>query len=681
MKKNSTYSDIRITRILLRLTGIILGLLMFIFPAGYYFLSRQYVAGALEAEAEINSRTITQIISENPEMWQFEQVRLQEYLSRRPRKGHAEIRRVLNLKNDVIAESADVIAYPLIARSVDLFDSGTVVGRIEIIRSLRPFLVTSVCIALGLLPFGAAGFLIIYFIPIRSMRRSGEALRKEHEKTQKYLDVAGVVLMALDREQRVTLINRKGVQLLSCTEQDVLGKNWIDMFVSGKFRDATKEAYQGLIDGRLKQPYYFENRIVNIRGEERIIAWYSTVLTDEAGTGAGTLSSGEDITDRKRLEDQLRHAQKMEAIGQLAGGVAHDFNNILSAIMGYASLLQMKMKGDDPLKFNVDQILSSSERAARLVQGLLAYSRKQIINPRPIDLNAIVRNVARLLDRIIGEDIELEIIPSPSPVTILADSVQMEQVLMNLATNARDAMPSGGSLIIKTTIEKRSNVSAASDDSTPEYAVIAVSDTGTGMDAKTREKIFDPFFTTKEVGKGTGLGLAMVYGIIKQHGGDITVYSEPGHGTTFKMYFPRIPAPSGEAIPTMSAALSGGTETVLLAEDDPGVRNITRSMLENFGYAVIEAEDGEEAVQKFHKNKDAVRLVILDVILPKKNGQTVYEEMKRIQPGLRAVFMSGYTADIIQKKGILGLEMDFISKPASPPELLRKVRDVLDRAS
>ncbi len=681
MIRNNQNTDTRATHVLLWLTGIIIVLIVLIFPAGYYFLSRQYMAGSLEAEAEINARIINQIISENPDMWQFEQVRLQEYLSRRARKGYAETRRVLDLKNRVIAESADIMAPPVMARSVKLFDSGTAVGRIEIARSLRPLLLRSGGIAFALLPLGVLAFLILYRLPIRNIQRSEEALRKERDKAQKYLNVAGVILLVLDKDQHVTLINKKGIQLLGRPEQEIIGKCWIDHFISEKFREDTRGAYSGLISGDVKQPYYFENRIVNAQREERIIAWYNTVLTDDAGAAAGTLSSGEDITDRKRLEDQLRHAQKMEAVGQLAGGVAHDFNNILSAIMGYGSLLQMKMKDNDPMRFNVDQILASSERAARLVQGLLAYSRKQILNPRPINVNAVVQNIAKLLHRLIGEDVELKIILSPEPAAVMADSIQIEQVLMNLATNARDAMPKGGSLIIKTSIETRKKDGAVFEENAPQYVVISVSDTGSGMDEKTKQKIFDPFFTTKEVGKGTGLGLAVVYGIVKQHDGDITVYSEPGHGTTFKIYFSLISAPPGESKGSETVVPPGGTETLLLAEDDASVRSITRSMLENFGYVVIEAEDGEEAVQKFLGNRDNVRLVILDVILPKKNGKTAHDEMKKIQPEIKALFMSGYTADIVQTRGILGEETDFISKPTPPQELLRKVREVLDRKS
>ena len=390
---------------------------------------------------------------------------------------------------------------------------------------------------------------------------------------------------------------------------------------------------------------------------------------------------GIDISVRKKLEEQLRQSQKMECLGSLAGGIAHDFNNILTAIIGYGNLLQMKMRPDDALRHNVEQILASANRAASLTQGLLAYSRKQVLNPQPVDLNEIIRKVDRLLVRLIGEDVELKTLLADKEISVLVDASQIEQVLMNLATNARDAMPHGGYLFIETElVEMDEDTAKAHDFQKPgTYALIAVTDSGTGIDDKKRERIFEPFFTTKESEKGTGLGLALVYGITKQHEGSIHVYSEEGKGTTFKIYLPVVPMAAVETPHTDLPPIEGGTETILVAEDDETVRALTSSILEQFGYTVIQAEDGEDAVNKFMTNRDKVRLLLLDVIMPKKNGKDVYDKIRIFKPEVKALFLSGYTAEIVQQKGLLDKGLNFILKPAPMNDLLRKVRSILDK--
>lgn len=407
----------------------------------------------------------------------------------------------------------------------------------------------------------------------------------------------------------------------------------------------------------------------------------SYAMKDASGKIISVIETINDITERTSLENQLRHAQKIKAIGQLAGGIAHDFNNILTAIIGYANILQMRMAEDDPSRRYVEDILASSERARQLTHGLLAFSRRQIINPAPVNINEIVRSVERLLSRIIGEDIELKTVLSPKDVIAMADAGQMEQVIMNLCTNARDAMPDGGVLTIETEIIEMDNeyVKRHGYGKKGKYVLLSVSDTGVGMDEKIRERIFEPFFTTKEVGKGTGLGLAMVYGIVKQHDGYINVYSEPKRGTTFKIYLPLIKAKVKEIKSVEPAPPIGGTETVLVAEDDASLRMLMKEVLEKFGYHVIEAIDGEDAVRKFKESKDKIQLLILDVIMPKKNGKQVYDEIMELRPDAKVIFASGYTANIIQKKGILEEGIDFILKPVSPQELLRKVREALDK--
>ena len=388
----------------------------------------------------------------------------------------------------------------------------------------------------------------------------------------------------------------------------------------------------------------------------------------------------EDITEQKKLETQLRHSQKMEAVGQLAGGIAHDFNNIMTAIIGYASILDMKLDPESPSKSSVKQILFSAKRAANLTQGLLAFSRKQITNPRPVSLNDIVRRVEKILERLIGEDIELTAQLCMTPPIIMADGLQLEQVLMNLATNARDAMPEGGKLTISTEMVKLDDRFVKSHDLAEpgRYTKLSVADTGVGMDGETQKRIFDPFFTTKEVGKGTGLGLSIVYGIIKKHNGAIACYSEPGMGSVFTLFFPAIQEEIRETLPEEAAAVRGGSETILMAEDDESVRKLTRDLLEEYGYAVMEAVDGEDAVSKFREHEDSIQLLLFDLIMPKKNGKEAYDEIKQLKPGIRVIFSSGYEAEIIQKRGKLSKSLNFLAKPVIPEELLAKIRKVLD---
>ena len=420
-------------------------------------------------------------------------------------------------------------------------------------------------------------------------------------------------------------------------------------------------------------------------------SWYYVISTPVYNPD-GTVSKQSmltDITELKRaasekgeLESQLRQAQKMEAVGQLAGGVAHDFNNILCAIIGFASLVEMDMQKDDPARPHLEQILAATDRASQLVSGLLAFSRKQVINPHPIDMNRIVRDVQKILGRLITEDIDLQIRLADPELNVLVDPGQIDQVLINLVTNAKDAMPGGGSLVIETGKEllPAELLKAAGAVSEVHYAVLAVRDTGTGMDTVAREKLFEPFFTTKEVGKGTGLGLSIVCGIVKQHNGFITVDSESGKGTTFKVFFPLVGGAAGaqESYEPQTADLHGN-ETILVVEDNSAVRTLSRTVLETFGYRVIEALDGSDALSQFSEHQDEIQLVVMDVVMPKMNGRQAYEQICRIRPGVKVIFMSGYAADIIMEKGVVTDDFHFITKPVKPFDFLEKVRMVLDQ--
>jgi len=443
--------------------------------------------------------------------------------------------------------------------------------------------------------------------------------------------------------------------------------------------------YEGMYPhGHYSVPILFSGRtlgVLNIYLKE----WHIRDNKDEeflctvADTLAGIIVRKQGEDEKEKLNSQLLQAQKMEAIGQLAGGIAHDFNNILTAMIGYAHIIKMKMKEDDPLRNYADQILSLSDKAANLTQSLLSFSRKRIMNPEPVTLNEVIKRIDHLLSRIIGEDIKLQTVLSEEDLIVMADSGQIEQVLMNLATNARDAMPKGGLLTIVTeTLDiDEEFIKEHGFGKEGEYALISLTDTGAGMDRETREKIFEPFFTTKEVGKGTGLGLSMVYGIIKQHEGYINVYSEPGRGTTFRIYLPLIEAKVEEIKPEVIEPVERGTETVLLAEDEDAIREFIKKLLGEYGYKVITAASGQEAINEFKAHKDKIQLALLDVIMPNKNGKEAYEEIKKIRPDIKVLFMSGYPADIIHKHDIIEKGFAYIEKPASPTKLLRKIREVL----
>jgi PAS domain S-box-containing protein len=417
--------------------------------------------------------------------------------------------------------------------------------------------------------------------------------------------------------------------------------------------------------------------------DRRILEARAFPIISEDGEIMNLMYMSRDITEHRKLEAQLLHAQKMEAIGQLTGGIAHEFNNILQAIMSIGSLMQMKIKEDDPLREYVVDLLASADRAANLTQSLLAFGRKQPIYTMPVDINDIVKKTIKFISMVIGEDIEVKTDLSDEELTVMADSRQIEQVLMNLITNARDAMPEGGELIIQTSVadmdEEYIRVHGYGKEGI--YALISVTDTGIGMDEITKGKIFDPFFTTKEVGKGTGLGLAIVYGIIKQHNGYINVYSEPKRGTTFRIYLPLTEAIKEEAVHAKEeeAKKIEGTETVLIAEDEGHVRKFTKETLERFGYKVIEAADGDEAIEKFKENEDKIQLLILDVVMPKRSGREVYYEISKIRPDIKVIFVSGYPADVIHEKGVLEESFNFVPKPIPPTRLLELIREVLNK--
>ncbi len=520
-------------------------------------------------------------------------------------------------------------------------------------------------------------FLKVSVHDITEQKRSENALRESEARFRSLVEATSDWIWEIDENDVFVYSSPKVKDFLGFEPYEVIGKTPFDLLpaneikeIKGFFHSCKKEAraFSGL-----------ENK--NIHKDGRIVVLESSgvPIFDSGGRLTGYRGIDRDITGHKQLEEQLMHAQKMEAIGELAGGIAHDFNNILTAIMGYVYILQVRIK-DETLGKYVEQINYSSQRAASLVAKLLAFSRKQIICLHPVKVNETIRRAENLLSRVIREDIEIRTDMSEEELVVLGDEGQIEQVIMNLATNAQDAMPSGGSLTIQSgkCVLDREFVHAHGYGNPGSYAVITFVDTGSGMDEKTRERIFEPFFTTKEIGKGTGLGLSIVYGIIKQHDGYIDVSSMPGKGCSFSVYLPlgrKVPDKSAPPVLSQSA---GGSGTILVGEDDTDARRFIKTILEEFGYTVIEAVNGCDAIEKYGENKDRIRLVVLDVVMPRKNGLEAYEEMRKTNPDIKTIFLSGYPDDILDTRNIPGDGPHFMEKPVEPWKLLEVVKTLLD---
>jgi PAS domain S-box-containing protein len=507
---------------------------------------------------------------------------------------------------------------------------------------------------------------------VTERQRAEEGIEKEYHKTQNILERSPFGIYVVNGDGNVDYANPAMLELSSDEPDKFVGINIFDF-----------STYSQLgIDKKIKaalrgEPFYMGP--VEYPGSRTTIRNFIGMPLDEDDERK-VLVFVEDITERDKLEEQLRHAQKMEAIGTLTGGLAHEFNNIMTAIIGSAELFLEDVEKDDPLREYPEIILASALRAANLTQSLLAYSRKQITNKWMFSISAVINNVRRIISGFISEAIKVDITESKDEVMIMADSNQIEQVLMNLVTNACDAMPDGGKLTIGTDrIEIDDDFIRTHGYGEPgAYARISVSDTGSGIDEETQEKMFEPFFTTKDVGKGTGLGLSMVYGIIERHNGYINLLSKPGEGSTFQIYIPEVRAGVEEVETEDQSIQTDGKEIILLAEDDLRVRQLLRTSLEKAGYGVIEAIDGEDALRKFMKKSDSIDMLLTDVIMPGKNGNEVYNEIVKVKPDMKVIFMSGYADRLLHEKGISSDNINFLHKPVPRKKLLRRLREVLD---
>jgi two-component system, cell cycle sensor histidine kinase and response regulator CckA len=513
---------------------------------------------------------------------------------------------------------------------------------------------------------------------ISDRKRAEEEFRRSQQKLRIHFEHTPLAVVEWDTHLRITEWSPSAERVFGYSRQEAIGRD-ASFLVPSALREHVDRMGQEL----LAQKGGTRSTNDNLTKDGRTISceWYNTPLVDESGNVLGVASLVQDVTERVALEERLRQSQKMEAVGRLAGGVAHDFNNLLTVIMGYSQILNDGLPAGSRLKDATTQIRSAADRAAGITRQLLAFSRKQVLSPRVIDLNDVMLNLDTMLRRLIGEDVEVLTVPGRDLGSVRADPGQIEQVIMNLALNARDAMPNGGKLTLETeNMELDDSYAREHEPLQPgRYVMLAVSDTGTGMSPDTQAHIFEPFFTTKEVGKGTGLGLSMVYGIVKQSGGYIWVYSEPGRGTTFKIYLPRV-AQAAEAvgIERRLAGVQRGTETILLVEDDDQLRQLTSSVLAHCGYKVLTAAGTEEGLALCRENHRDIRLLVTDVIMPGMNGRQLAEQVKLISPSTRVLYVSGYTSNAIVHYGVLDPGLWFLPKPFSLSALIAKVREVLD---
>jgi len=511
-------------------------------------------------------------------------------------------------------------------------------------------------------------------------RKDLELYLQSHNKLlTALLESAAQAILSVDGYGRIVLANARTEEMFCYSRSELLGQTVETLLPLG--------ARAGHVNHR--DGYFASPRVrpmgtgMELAGRRKdgvefpVEVSLSHIQTDEGPFAIAFIS---DITQRKHLEEQLLHSQKMEAVGRLAGGVAHDFNNMLTIISGYDRMLLDGLSLQDPLRGYAEEVAKAAERAGALTGQLLAFSRRQVMRPRVIEANELLRGADRMLRRLIGEDIALTLSLGAGVGNIKADPGQLEQIIFNLVINARDAMPDGGKLVIETAVAHlddnyaRTHLGVQPGD----YVLIAVSDTGHGMDAETRRHIFEPFFTTKEQGKGTGLGLATVYGTVKQSGGDIWVYSEPGRGSTFKIYFPRVDeAPTGgdyvQSVPRQ------GVETILLVEDERGVRELIAEMLKRQGYRILKAADPKEALEVSLRHEGTIHMLLTDVIMPQMSGPQLAAQLIPTRPGMKVLYLSGYTENAIVHHGVLEADVEFLAKPFSHHALSQKVRDVLDR--
>jgi PAS domain S-box-containing protein len=518
----------------------------------------------------------------------------------------------------------------------------------------------------------------------RRQARSTMALRESEEHFRALFQKAPFGYQSLDGQGNFIEVNEKWCEVLGCTREDVLGRNFAE-FLHPDFRPHFEKNFPNFKSMGYILGVEFE--MVRKDGKGIVVSFDGRIGHEDDGSFKQTHCVLQDITELKRaeqeherLEAQLRQAHRMEAVGQLAGGVAHDFNNLLQVILGYGEMALEDPVADGSQRTNIEEMVKAGERARTLVGQLLAFSRRQVLEMKDVDLNEVVAGLVKMMGRVIGEHITLDVFAGHDLGIVRADPGQIEQILMNLCVNARDAMPDGGTITIETE-NVRIDQAYCEDHAWARpgrFVLLSITDTGHGIDEKTMANVFEPFFTTKDVGEGTGLGLSTVYGLVKQHEGSVNVYSEVGKGTTVKIYLPVVERDAHTVGDKIEGPVVGGTETILLAEDDEKVRELTRGILEEAGYTVLAVADGEEALRVFEQHAGEIDLALLDVVMPRLGGRAVLERIRESHPEVAVLFASGYSANAIHTNFVLDEELALIQKPFQRDDLLRRVRGVLD---
>jgi PAS domain S-box-containing protein len=504
-----------------------------------------------------------------------------------------------------------------------------------------------------------------------------EDLRQANERLEAVIQASPLAIVAMDLQSNVLSWNSSAERIFGWSGEEALGRP--PLFIPAEQLEEFRTKIEGASSGEMIAG--LERQRQRKDGTAVDVAIWTAPLKGTAGSIAGIIMAIADISEKKKLEEQLRHSQKMEAVGRLAGGVAHDFNNLLTIINGYGHMMLESFNPSDRLRTHAEQILKAGNQAAALTSQLLAFSRRQVIHPKPVDLNHVITNIEKMLRRVIGEDIVMHTVMSPELARVKADPNQVEQVLINLVANARDAMPRGGTLRIATeNVTVAANEGGDLADIAPgPYVRLTVADTGEGMDADTKSHLFEPFFTTQERGKGTGLGLSSVYGSVRQNDGGISVWSERGKGTIFCIYLPQLAdaAETDEKLPQRNGTCRGH-ETILLVEDEAPLRRMLREALANAGYQVLEANDGSDALRRWEQDARSIDLLLTDVVMPLLNGRELARRLAAAAPRMQVLYMSGYADDVIAYHGMLDAGTNLIQKPFLPDALLAKVREVLD---
>jgi two-component system, cell cycle sensor histidine kinase and response regulator CckA len=657
------------------LSGIIITILVIIFPLVYFFISYQHMIGGLETEGRIGAGMINKIISTNPEAWEFEQERLQIAISNYPRKGYSEIWRTLNIKDEVIAESTTQLEEPYVKRSFELMDSGVVVGKLEIYRSVRPLLIKTGLIVLVMLPLGAGAFLILYTLPIRTLYQAEEALRKSKQLLEKTFASLYDAIFIIDAQTgKIIDCNPTAIKMFGYNKEEILGRTTRFLHISEK----EKETFDASLDSAIKEKGFLYLREFSMKHKDgTAFPAEQTVLPleDEHKNHIGWVKVVRDISEQKKMEEELIRAQKLESLGILAGGIAHDFNNLLTSIMGNISLIKLYIDSPDELSQILEDAEKASLRARDLTHQLLTFSKGGAPIKKATSIVELAKDSARFALR--GSNVRCDFSFPEDLWTVNVDIGQISQVINNMIINADQAMPEGGIINVRF-----GNVTLAENDipllNTGEYVKISIKDQGIGISGEYLQKIFDPYFTTKQ--KGSGLGLATAYSIIKKHNGQITVDSKMGSGTTFHIYLPA----SKEKVLLHSAdhkTKLKGSGKILFMDDEEAVRKTTGFMLGSLGYNVEFARDGDEATELYKKaieSGEPFDAVIMDLtIAGGMGGKEAVKKLIELNPDVKTIVSSGYSNDPVmsayKQYGFHGV----ITKPYQIEELSDTISKVI----